>query len=205
LSFPRRRESHPIKETLAVMWGFFYATNLLWIFFVEIFIILHELNFCILASLKENLFIKKIPFLLIAILALSCCSDSGETDMNALKLVTGITFRQSPDDAPLELGNPNILTNNKFVIYPNPANSSVFIASEENVSDVWIVPAKPDEIYQDVNFSSVLSSGLYSEQTINTNSSIAITGQSSTNSTMNLGTLEKGYYRVFIKIAGVIY
>lgn len=125
--------------------------------------------------------------------------------MNALKLVTRITFRQSPDDAPLELGNPNILTNNKFVIYPNPANSSVFIASEENVSDVWIVPAKPDKIYQDVNFSSVLSSGLYSEQTINTNSSIAITGQSSTNSTMNLGTLEKGYYRVFIKIAGVIY
>lgn len=148
---------------------------------------------------------KKIPFLLIAVLALSCSSDSGVTDKTDLKLVTGVTFRQNFDDPPLQLGNPNALVNNKFVMYPNPANSSVFIAADENVTDVWIVPANPQKIHQDVNFNSVLTIGLYSEQTINTNSNIAVTGQSSPDSSINLATLEKGYYRVFVKIGGVIY
>jgi hypothetical protein len=64
--------------------------------------------------------------------------------------------------------------NNKFKIYPNPANESVYILAQENVTDVWLVSAKPKKIHQDVNFSSILNTDLYSEQSIITNSIVSL-------------------------------
>ena len=149
---------------------------------------------------------KKKVFFLIAILSLSCSNDENSNPENtALNLVTGINCRQTPDDLPLELGNPNILVNNKFVIYPNPANEIVYISAQENVTDVWFVPANPEKIYQNVNFSSVLNTNLYTEQSIVSNSNFSINGQSSNGFSMNIGILEKGYYKVFVKIAGIVY
>lgn len=148
---------------------------------------------------------KKLLFL-ISILSLSCSNDeTSNPDNTALNLVTGINFRQTPDNIPLQLGNPNVLVNNKFVIYPNPANEVVNISAEENVTDIWLVPANPEKIYQNVNFSSILNTNLYTEQSIDTNSDFSLNGQSSNGISMNIGNLEKGYYRIFVKIGGVIY
>ncbi|EIA08113.1 hypothetical protein [Flavobacterium frigoris] len=152
---------------------------------------------------------KKKLFFLISILALSCTKDetNNSTDKAALNLVTGINCRQTLDqnEIVLKLGNPNILVNNKFKIYPNPANESVYILAQENVTDVWFVSAKPEKIHQELNFSSILNTNLYSEQTISSNSNFSLNGQSSSNIGVNIGTLTKGYYKVFVKIGGEIY
>ena len=141
-------------------------------------------------------------------MTISCSSDetaTNPTDSTALNLVTGINFRQNFDDPPLELGNLNNFVDNKFVIYPNPANAAVYLSSSQNVTDVWIVPANPEKIYQDVDFSTILNSNLYNEQSIISNSSFSLTGQSSTNLSLNTASLPEGYYRVFVKIGGEIY
>lgn len=146
-------------------------------------------------------------FILISILALSCNNDDTNniTDKNALNLITGINVRNTSDDLGLKLGNPNALVSNKFLIYPNPANELVYISAQENVTDIWFVKANPEKIYQDINFSNILNTDLYSEQSIISHSNFSLSGQSSNKISLNIGTLEKGYYRVFIKIEGKIY
>ncbi|MEO5777203.1 MAG: hypothetical protein ABIQ27_09860 [Flavobacterium sp.] len=149
---------------------------------------------------------KKGLFILISILALSCNSDETNlTDKTAINLVTGVNFRQNFDDLPLQLGNPNVLVNDRFLIYPNPANETFYIVAQENVTDVWIVPANPEKIYQDEDFSIVLNTNSYTEQSIDPNSDVSLSGLSSGNISMDITTLEKGYYKVFVKIGGEIY
>ena len=149
---------------------------------------------------------KKIMLFLISILSLSCNNDETHNpDNTALNLVTGINCRQTSDDITLRLGNPNVLVNNKFVIYPNPVNEVVYISAQENVTDIWLVPANPEKIYQNANFNSILNTNLYTEQSIVTNSDFSLNGQSSNGISMNIGTLQKGYYRIFVKIGGIIY
>jgi hypothetical protein len=149
---------------------------------------------------------KKGLLILLSILALGCNSDeTSVTDKTALSLVTGVTFRQNFDDPPFQLGNPNTFVNNKFVIYPNPAIETAFISAAENITDVWIVPANAEKIHQTVDFAGILNTSLYPQQSILANSDLTLTGQSSNNINLDLESLEKGYYRVFVKIGGEIY
>lgn len=152
---------------------------------------------------------KKIPFILILMMVLSCNSDETETptDKTALSLVTGVNFRETgdPNEIPRQLGNPNILVNNKFFLYPNPAKETSYISAQENVTDVWIVPANPEKIHQEVNFSSILNTNLYTEQTIISSSNLSLNGQSAKTIGINIRKLPKGYYKVFVKINGIIY
>lgn len=154
---------------------------------------------------KTNM--KKTLLILISIFAISCSNDETkvQTENTSIDLVTGLYFRQTSDDPGLQLGNPNVLVNNKFLIYPNLANESVNILAKETVTDVWFVPANPEKIYQEVNFSTILNSNLYSEQSIISKSGFSVNGKSSNSFSMNIRTLAKGYYKVFVKIGGVIY
>jgi hypothetical protein len=117
-------------------------------------------------------------------LALSCNKDETDilTDKTALNLVTGINCRHTKDqnEIVLQLGARMFSVNNKFKIYPNPANESVYILAQENVTDVWLVSAKPKKIHQDVNFSSILNTDLYSEQSIITNSIVSLSDKHQT-------------------------
>ena len=72
---------------------------------------------------------KKRLFILISILAISCNKDETDiqTDKSSINLVTGVNLIQDTNDTGLKLGNPNVLVNNKFFLYPNPANESVNI------------------------------------------------------------------------------
>lgn len=149
---------------------------------------------------------KKSLLMLLSVLSLSCSSDDnsnpGNTSMN---LVTGINLRQTAEDIPFEFGNPNILVNNKFVAYPNPVNNVVNIASQENITDIWLVRGTPKKIYQTVNFSSILNNSLYTETSIINSAELSLNGQSSDVISLNVSALEKGYYKVFVKIGGQIY
>ncbi|TDP57828.1 hypothetical protein [Flavobacterium dankookense] len=149
---------------------------------------------------------KKSLLILVTILSLSCNEDENNNlGKTALNLVTGINFRETSDDTPLQLGNPNVLVNNSFVVYPNPANQVISISSQENITDIWFVKSNPQKIHQNVDFSSILNSSLYAEQLIVSNSNFSINGQSSNGISLNIGDLEKGYYKVFVKIGGVLY
>lgn len=150
---------------------------------------------------------KNTLFILISILAISCNNDETDiqTDKNSINLVTGINCRQTSDDLGLKLGNPNILVNNKFLLYPNPANESVQVLSQENVTDIWFVSANPEKIHQDINFTNIFNTNLYTEQSIISNSNFSFSGQTSNSFKMNIGNLAKGYYKVFVKIGGKIY
>lgn len=148
---------------------------------------------------------KKVLFFLLAIVVLGCVSENDGPEKTALKLITGLTLRQNFDDTPFQLGNPNTLTADKFVIYPNPANETFVVFADENVSNVWVVPANPQKIYQDVDFSTVLNNDLYSEQTLASNSDSWLSGQTSNTVSMDISDLEPGYYKVFVKIGGEIY
>lgn len=144
--------------------------------------------------------------ILLSFLALSCGNeDDSQPNITAMDLVTGVNLRQSFDDIPLQLGNPNVLVNNKFVIYPNPVNEVVYISATENVTDVWVVPAKAKKIYQDHIISTFLDLNLYSEQSISSHADFSLNGQDSNSFGVNIGALEKGYYRIFVKINGEIY
>lgn len=142
-------------------------------------------------------------------LALSCTNNQTPTPTEStdLNLVTGINCRETgdPNEIPVILGNPNVLTNHSFFIYPNPSSAFVSISANENISTIWIVPANPEKIYQNVNFSTTLNTDLYSEQTINSNSKFSYSPQSATSAFINIEGLAKGYYKVFVKINGKIY
>jgi len=145
--------------------------------------------------------------ILIAVLVLSCSKEDSNTlmDKTELQLVTGINCRQTADDTPQILGNPNVLVNNKFSLYPNPAKEIFLIKAPQNVTDVWVVPATPQKSYQDTDFSSILTPGLYSETSISSHSALSLNEQSSGLINMTISSLAKGYYKVFVKIDGVIY
>ena len=58
-----------------------------------------------------------------------------------------------------------------------------------------------------MTFSNILNTDFYDENSIvlNSKNSLNVNGQSSKEFSLNVGMLEKGYYKVFIKIGGKIY
>lgn len=152
---------------------------------------------------------KKILIILISLLAISCSNDdkTPQTDKTSINLVTGVDFRQTTDDMGLKLGNPNTFVKNKFLIFPNPArnNNNLYISAQENITAIWLVPATPEKIYQSVDFSTILNSSLYSEQFIISSSKLSLNELSTSNPKLDIKTLTTGYYKIFVKIGGVIY
>jgi hypothetical protein len=149
---------------------------------------------------------KKGIWLVLAVFLLGCSKDeSTKTDRVAMELVTGINLRENIEDTPMVLGNPNIFIENKFVMYPNPAMQAVNFLTEQNAQEIWFVPAFAEKIHQDVNFNTILSSSLYSEASIATNSVFSVNGLTSNQLVLNIESLEPGFYRVFAKIDGQIY
>ncbi|MDP5201046.1 hypothetical protein [Flavobacterium sp. DG2-3] len=152
---------------------------------------------------------KKTLLIFISILAISCTNDdkTPETDKTSINLVTGVNFRQTTDDMGLKLGNPNTLVNKKFLIYPNPArnNNMLYISAQGDITEIWFVPATPEKVYQSVDFSTILKNNLYSEQSIISSSELSFNELSTSNPKLDIKTLDKGYYKIFVKIEGTIY
>ena len=153
-------------------------------------------------------FLKLTLLIIILFSIISCSSDNEDNNTKSgtdIKLVTGINIRNSEFSQPIQLGNPNILTNNQFIIYPNPTLGLLRLKSNSDISDVWIIPAKANKSYQKTDFTAILTSEMYNETLITSNAEMEITDLTTTNLTINLNELNYGYYRVFVKINGKIY
>ena len=151
---------------------------------------------------------KKITIILALLLFISCSSDDENNNSRTetdIELVTGISIRNSEFSAPIKLGNPNVFTNNQFIAYPNPLAGFLTLLASENISNIWIIPASADRIYQQTDFNSILNSDLYTETQIESNAELEFIDLSSANIILNLESLNSGYYKVFVKINGNLY
>ena len=135
----------------------------------------------------------------------SCSKDDSssisETDM---KLVTGINLTNTGANIEMQLGNPNVL-NTPLSVYPNPPSGVVAIESYENMTDIWLVPANAQKIFQTTDFNNILNTELYTESEIDSNSNLKFLNLNVTNIQLNLENVNSGYYKVFVKINGSIY
>jgi hypothetical protein len=147
--------------------------------------------------------------IIFALLIITSCSNDDENNNSTtetnIELVTGINIRDSGSSASIQLGNPNVLTNNQFIAYPNPPAGALSLSASENISDVWITPANAEKLYQQTDFNSILNSNLYAESLIESNAEMEFINLNSTNLVLNLENLTSGYYRVFVKINGTLY
>ncbi|SEC23402.1 hypothetical protein SAMN05192540_2682 [Maribacter dokdonensis] len=151
---------------------------------------------------------KKIYLLLFTLLLIGCEKDAPEnnsTDETQIDLITGINIRSFVNSPATRLGNPNINNNNNFIAFPNPPIGTLFITSNNVISDVWIVPSTAEKSFQQVDFNEILKSDLYTENEINSLSDSKFLNQNSNNLTLNLENLDVGYYKVFVKINGTFY
>ena len=147
--------------------------------------------------------------IIFALLIITSCSNDDENNISTtetnIELVTGINIRDSGSSASIQLGNPNVLTDNQFIAYPNPPAGALSLSASENISDVWITPANAEKLYLQADFNSILNSDLYAESLIESNAEMEFINLNSTNLVLNLENLTSGYYRVFVKINGTLY
>jgi|TARA_R100000479_G_scaffold28896_1_gene11250 hypothetical protein len=157
---------------------------------------------------------KNITILLAFIILVSCSNDDNktntennfsETDIN---LVTGINIRNSENGNGTPLGNPNIYKNDTFTAFPNPPIGVLTLQTnnlKNTISNIWVTPANAKKIYQETDFNEILSSSLYTENQIDSNATLKLLNQSSSSLSINLESLQPGYYKVFVELDGKLY
>lgn len=150
---------------------------------------------------------KKFLFIVIALVILSCKNDDSidETDKLDITLVTGITIRETADQVPLKLGNPNVFTNNLFTVFPNPASNVINIFCQNTITDVYFLPATAQKIHQNVDYSTLNNSALYQESTLSSLASLKLNNQTEAILNIDITGLETGYYRIFIKTQELLF
>ncbi len=151
---------------------------------------------------------RNVLFILLAISILACDKDDdGKPTISETKLdlITGINLLPESGPSPIRLGNPNIFIDKNIVsVYPNPVVDVLTIHSYYEITDVWIIPASPEKIFQDTNFEMILNSNIYSEMELTEKASLEINNTNSTAAPINFENLDPGYYRVFIKTNNTI-
>ena len=68
-----------------------------------------------------------------------------------------------------------------------------------------MTPANAKKIYQETDFNEILSSSLYTENQIDSNATLKLLNQSSSSLSINLESLQPGYYKVFVELDGKLY
>jgi|TARA_B110000090_G_scaffold207834_1_gene260126 hypothetical protein len=149
---------------------------------------------------------KKITTLILILLIFNCNSnESNLTDENELNLVTGLNLIDSSGNSNGKFGNPNILTNNRIVVFPIPAKNVIYIQSNENINAVWIIPANAEKIYQQTDFDNIFNTKTYNENEIKPMAEIESLDLNIRSISLNLENLKPGYYRIFMKIENSLY
>lgn len=147
---------------------------------------------------------KAILFILSFFTILACNTDQANNEFpleTELRVVTGINLLPESGPSPIILGNPNIFIDKSIIsIYPNPVVNNLSLRSTGQITDVWILSAQPQKIYQDIDFDTVLNSSTYSETEIINAASLKIENHTGTRANLNLENLNPGYYRVFVKV-----
>ena len=144
---------------------------------------------------------KNIKILLVLIVALVSCESDDDTSLVLeevdLELVTGLQIRNSQASFLMQLGNPNVLSE-ESIMYPNPAIDAfrIDVFGDSEITDVW----NAQKVYQDVDFDSLLSSDVYLESEIENKSDYYFSFNGSGNAIINLENYDNGYYKIFVKI-----
>ncbi|GGZ76179.1 hypothetical protein [Algibacter mikhailovii] len=153
----------------------------------------------------------KLTALIITLISIVSCSSDNESSNSKIRtdfdidIVSGINIRNSDLATPTQLGNPNIFTDERFIVYPNPTLGMLALKSNFDISDIYIISAQATKSYQQTDFTSILTSESYNESVIASNAEIKITDLTATNLNINLNELSHGYYKVFVKINGKLY
>lgn len=141
--------------------------------------------------------------LLSVLIFVSCQNNDDAANISELdiELVTGIQAQNSQSGPVIRFGNPNVISN-QAVMYPNPTIGVLRIENSINngLTDVWIVKANAQRIFQDIDYDEILNSNLYSEGEIENVSDHYFSFNETGNAIINVEDFEKGYYKVFIKI-----
>ena len=154
---------------------------------------------------------KNITFLFSFLLFYSC---SGNEDNLSLKsatdilLVTGINLKDNQGHNNVSLGNPNVFGPWILKIYPNPVHDRLYISCRDSkctLSDVWVISAIADKIYQVTDFNLLLNSNTYEESQIESNAELKFKNIDKSYMYLNIESLKAGYYKVFVKINGIVY
>ena len=159
--------------------------------------------------------LKFYALLLCTLIVFGCSNDDGNSSSNnttAINLVTGVNAKSDVNSI-FRLGNPNVrmpigLSSVAIIAYPNPVISALSIEisqTNEVMTDVWLVNANAQQIYQDIDFDEILNENTYTVNEISQASVQAFNDLSNTNITLNLDGFNTGYYRVFIKTNQSLY
>ncbi len=145
----------------------------------------------------------KLSSIILIALLLSCSNgdDSSEDSKTDISLVTGIFARASEFGPAFQLGNPNV-KNDQIVMYPNPPVNNLAVTSLSHlpITKLWFIKGNAEKKYQSVDFVEVLSSQMYSDAEILSNSELTLTDINETNITVNLEGLSFGYYKLFLMV-----
>lgn len=155
-----------------------------------------------------------VIFFVSAIL-LSCSDDDVDNTTNletAIDLVTGINAKQDVTSV-FQLGNPNVrmpigFNSLSIIAFPNPVNSALNISlsqTNEVLTNVWLVRANAEKIFQDTDFDAIYNEDTYTINEVSQASIQEFNGFSNNEITLNLEGLDTGYYRVFIKTDDGLY
>ena len=151
---------------------------------------------------------KKIFLILLSFTILACNKDEDNKPIpqeTELGLITGVNLLPETGPSPIVLGNPNIFIDKNIIsIYPNPVVDILSMRSYYEITDVWIIPAEPNKIFQEVNFDNLLNSNTYQETKLKEKASFELNDNNATAAHINFENLEPGYYRVFVKTNNTI-
>lgn len=148
---------------------------------------------------------KKYLIILLLVTGINCSGDEENLEPTDINLVTGIDIKAFEESVPTRLGNPNTFNHDQFAVSPNPVKKFLRIKSIGNMTDIWILPGKSSNSYKGTAFQQVLSSDLYSENTIADKSVLKLDDLDWSEFALNIESLDPGYYKVFIKINGNIF
>ena len=148
---------------------------------------------------------KKYLIILLLIIGISCSGDEENLEPTDINLVTGIDMKAFEESMSTRLGNPNTFNHDQFSVSPNPVKNYLRIKSVGKMTDIWILPGKSSNSYKGTDFQQLLSSDLYSENTIADKSVLKLVDLDWSEFALNIESLNPGYYKVFIKINGNIF
>ena len=168
---------------------------------------------------------KKVIVCLLIVLCTACCGNDDNTIDGAtdIQIATGMILTDVVGNKVGAFGNPNVLTRitveddtntdatsddgnltvgeivNNIAVYPSLTTNGYFsIGASKTVEKVWLVKAAVSKKYQDVDYSTLLTNSLYTEEEISDVATITLALNASSSPVINISDMEQGIYKVFM-------
>lgn len=144
---------------------------------------------------------KIITYVFLFLIIVGCGdNDSEDFDPTRVDLVTGMFVVSQQGDITEEWGNPNLPTNLRSTISPNPASGDIRVTTDQPIQNVWLVSGFPSRRFFDTNFEEVFVQNPYEITSVESSAIRSFDTFSGPDITLNLEGLGQGYYRMFIQL-----